>query len=175
MKAFRAIQSLLLALAALFLSSAAFAAIHFNAGVITITSASMAPSLRTGDTALTIQESRGEVAAGDVIVLPHPSDPTLKFAHRVVAIDRRDSRVIVETKGDANPVKDAWRMEILSSEVPKVIYTLPTSRLPLSIKERTNLSFALLAFAGFAIAISFRRFRDVRELGARLGESRRSD
>lgn len=175
MRVLRVIQDLFLAITTLLLATLALLAIHFDIGVITVTSASMEPSMRTGDTAITIQESRADVIDGDVVVLQHPSDPTLMFAHRVVAIDRRDSRTILETKGDANPVKDAWRLEIVSSTVPKVVFTLPTSRLPLGFTERSYLASALLLFAFIAIAISFRRVRDVGQLGARLGEGGRSD
>lgn len=161
MRAWRVIQDLLLAVATLLLATAAVLAVHLDVGIITITSASMEPTMRTGDTAITIQEAREDVVDGDVVVLQHPSDPDLMFAHRVVAIDRRDSRMIFETKGDANPVKDSWQLEIVSATVPKVAFTLPTALLPLGLRERFYLASALLLFSFFAIAMSLRRVRDV--------------
>ncbi len=106
---------------------------------------------------MTIQISREVVEEGDVLVLPHPNAPSIYFAHRVIEVDRSGGRVIVETKGDANPVKDAWKLELESEEAPKVRFTMATSRLPLDASERTLAGRGLFAVALIALLFSFRK------------------
>jgi signal peptidase I len=157
MKVWRAIKDLLLLLATVSILTLAVISLYFQAGIISITSASMAPTLRTGDTAMTIQIPRAEVEEGDVLVLPHPNAPYIDFAHRVIEVDRSGGRVIVETKGDANPIKDAWKLELKSEEVPKVRFTMATSRLPLDASERTLAGRGLFAVALIVLLFSFRK------------------
>jgi len=61
MKVWRTIKDLLLLLATFSLIALAILSLHFQAGIISITSASMAPTLRTGDTAMTIQIFEPEI------------------------------------------------------------------------------------------------------------------
>jgi signal peptidase I len=157
MKVWRVIKDLLLLLATFSLIALAILSLHFQTGIISIASASMAPTLRTGDTAMTIQVPREMVKEGDVLVLPHPNAPSIYFAHRVIEVDRSGGGVIVETKGDANPVKDAWRLELESEEVPKVQFTMATSRLPLDASERSLAGRGLFAAALIALLFSFRK------------------
>lgn len=157
MRVWRAIKDLFLLLGTFSIITLAVLSFHFQAGIISITSASMAPTLQPGDTAMTIHVPREVVKEGDVLVLPHPNAPSIYFAHRVIDVDRSRGRVIVESKGDANPVKDAWRFELESEEVPKVRFTMATSRLPLDASERTLAGRGLFVTALIALLFSFRK------------------
>lgn len=159
MRAWQVIKDLLLAVVAIALVVTAILAVHLQVGVIAITSESMAPTLRTGDTALTMQVSRHKVEEGDILVLPHPEDASFYYAHRVVAVDQAVNRVRIETKGDANPIKDSWTLELKSDEVPRVAFTMATSRLPLDLATRARLSQGLFLVAVFALVMSLPKTR----------------
>ncbi len=160
MRVMQRIRDIALALSAISAFAVAILAFHFQIGIISITSESMAPALRTGDTALTVPIGRESVREGDVVVLPHPNYEEIFVAHRVVAIDRSRERVVVETKGDANPTKDAWRLELQSAEIPKVRFTVATSRLPFDRDERVLISQLLIIVALLAFALSFRKWSE---------------
>ncbi len=149
----------LLVFTAVLLAVLAVISIHLQVGVITITSNSMSPTFKAGDTALTTQVSREAIREGDVLVLPHPSDPATYFAHRVIGLSRLDNRVLVETQGDANPIKDNWALEVRSEEIPRVSFALSTSHLPFDLSQRRLISQVMLGVALFAIAMGARRSR----------------
>lgn len=44
--------------------------------------------------------------------------------------------VQVETKGDANPVKDPWKLTITSPDVPVVVSQIPASIVPMVTLNR---------------------------------------
>ncbi len=66
------------------------------------------------------------VKKDDVLVLPVPDIPGLRFAHRVVEISTELNGVTIKTKGDANPIPDSWRINVTDKQVPKVVAILPT-------------------------------------------------
>jgi signal peptidase I len=196
----RRIKDVALVLLTMTLVSLAILMWQFNIGVATIVSESMSPALRSGDVVITLQVSRDEVRVGDVLVLPHPNDESLRLAHRVVSVERlpwesvrmesretgmsspssspstnppressRDThgrssstltgdfstfRILIETKGDANPVKDDWVLELKSGKVPRIEFVVPTSSLPLSGTQHIVLGQWLLGVAGFAIVMA---------------------
>ena len=149
---------LLVVTAAILLVLAIFA-VREQLGFVTITSNSMAPTMHAGDSAFTTQVSRNEIRRGDILILPHPSDPDVYFAHRVISLDRSENRVLIETQGDANPVKDDWVLELRSEEVPRVRLTLSTSGLPLDISQRKLFSQTMLGIALVAIFMGARKRR----------------
>lgn len=159
MRTWKVIKDAVLLIASLAFVIAAFLSIYLHVGIISISSGSMAPYLQTGDTAITFPIPKAAVREGDVLVLPHPDDPGLYFAHRVVAVERSREKIVVETKGDANPVKDRWRLELRSAEVPKVGFTMATSRLPFDNSVRSLVSQFLFLVAVLALVFSFRRAR----------------
>jgi signal peptidase I len=121
--------------------------IYFQASFVTITSKSMEPALKLGDLAITQNIPRFEIERGDILVLPHPANKEVRFAHRVVQVDREKGALVIETKGDANPSNDAWRLQVMSQEVPKISIVLHRPRFLL---EGINL-FWILPLLGLAI------------------------
>lgn len=124
MKRFQIVTDILLCVVALSALVMAMFSIHFQASFVTITSRSMEPALRVGDLAITGNIPRLEIERGDILVLPHPDYKNVKFAHRVVEVDRKEGATVIQTKGDANPTNDAWRLRVLSEEVPRISLVL---------------------------------------------------
>jgi signal peptidase I len=186
MKITRWLKDVALLTSAIFLVALAIFTWHFNIGVAKIVSESMAPELRSGDMVVAIEVLREDVRVGDILILPHPQNQSLRLAHRVVSIedDRKrignhsdqlrststtnlsadktpiesgsneSRRIVIETKGDANPVKDDWVLELTSKEVPRIEFVLPISRLPLSGSQHQLLGKGFMILAGFAFLMS---------------------
>lgn len=147
MKRFQLVADLFLGIAAISSLAVAIFFIYFQASFVTITSKSMEPALKLGDLAITQKIPRLEIERGDILVLPHPENKDVKFAHRVVKVDRKTGATVIETKGDANPNIDAWRLQVMSREVPRISLVLHRPRIFL---EGAHLIW-ILPLAGLAL------------------------
>ena len=100
--------------------------VHFTR----VLSDSMAPSFHRGDVLMVKPYAKTELSQGQVVILPNIDKDGSQYVHRLIKVDIAGKQVTVETKGDANPVKDPWTLEIKSNEVPLVIGQLPTAKIP---------------------------------------------
>lgn len=123
----RLMADFLLGFVALAMLTMAIASIYFQSGFLVVTSRSMEPSFRVGDLLLVRPIEISTIKKSDVLVLPVPEIPKLRYSHRVVDISRELNGYSIKTQGDANPTPDAWRLNVTDQEVPKVIAVLPTS------------------------------------------------
>jgi signal peptidase len=73
---------------------------------LAVLSGSMTPGLSVGGMVFTREVDPAEVAVGDVITFQHPSEPTARVTHRVIAIDTSTGSPEFTTKGDANEDPD---------------------------------------------------------------------
>ena len=115
--------------------------IHFTR----VLSNSMAPSFHRGDVLIVKPIPKSDVKKGEVVVLNSISKDGSQYVHRLVAVKAAGNKVIVQTKGDANPVKDPWTLVIKSSEVPLVVGQLPTASVPFIHLGRSGIILALAA------------------------------
>lgn len=110
---------------------AAFAAISlalaaaglFGFASYTILSGSMAPALPVGSIVLTQPVAAADVAPGDVITFQAPGRP-YTVTHRVAGILGGPDGERFLTKGDANPVADAWQLPA-SGTYRRVVLDIP--------------------------------------------------
>ena len=91
-----------------------------TAGVraLTFTSGSMAPTIRTGDLAITRPVAADRLAVGDVVSVIDPRG--VRITHRVVGIEP-DHRL--RLKGDANAAADA--LPYAADRVDRVVFAMP--------------------------------------------------
>ncbi|MDA8297389.1 MAG: signal peptidase I [Actinomycetota bacterium] len=80
-----------------------------------VRSGSMTPTIPTGSLVLYKKAKASQLKVGDVIVFTSPNDPNEKITHRIYAIQGSGTSRYFETKGDANPVPDAWRVPATGS------------------------------------------------------------
>ncbi|NDC13303.1 MAG: S26 family signal peptidase, partial [Actinobacteria bacterium] len=83
MKKLSIAKDVLLGISALFLLVAAIFSVSQKVSLLTVTSRSMEPTLKAGDTVITKKVDVSTVNQGDIIVLPVPLNPTLRYVHRV--------------------------------------------------------------------------------------------
>ena len=76
---------------------------------VTVLSGSMRPAFAPGDMVVVTPEPVSTVRVGQVISYRIPVGDHHVQSHRVIAVLRRDGRVSVRTKGDANATGDAPR------------------------------------------------------------------
>ena len=157
MRLTKVIGDSLLILLTLTIVPAAALAIYSKASFLTVTSRSMEPAITAGDTLITRQVPRGDVAPREIIVLPVPDNPVLRYAHRVVSARNEATGTIVKTKGDANPSLDSWTMRITSDEVPRVIGVIPTSAILNGPISRASILIGLLALGALLLVLAIVR------------------
>ncbi|SEO41253.1 signal peptidase I [Trujillonella endophytica] len=73
---------------------------------LAVLSGSMTPGLPVGGMVFTRQVDPAEIGVGDVITFGHPSDPTVRVTHRVIAVDSSTGTPVFTTQGDANEDPD---------------------------------------------------------------------
>ncbi len=119
---------------------------------LTVTSPSMEATFSSGDIIVTRSTATDSLQKNDIVVLPHPLNQDLLFSHRVTDLRRDAKRIVIQTKGDANPAPDDWTLEISSQSIPEVIGVLPTASIINLVGGRREL-FLLLLTSSFALSL----------------------
>ena len=104
-----------------------------------ITSGSMTGSYDRGSVVFDDVVAVASLRAGDVITFAAPVAPHELVTHRIETIRvGRDGRPAITTRGDANPIPDAWtltpnsqRITRVAGSIPKVGYALAALTLPI--------------------------------------------
>lgn len=111
-------------LIALAVLAAAAAGMLVHAGLSPVLSGSMQPAFNTGDLIITVPERVQSLHAGQVAVFT-PTGENAPYAHRITSISGDPAAPTLTTKGDANPVPDAWHSTLSGPTVPVVVATVP--------------------------------------------------
>jgi len=97
---------------------------------LVVDSGSMRPTLPVGSVAIYRHETAAQVKVGQITLFSEPSNPRVDVTHRVYAIKEGPGGKYFETKGDANPAPDSWRIPLKGSgwyvvaDIPVVGYLL---------------------------------------------------
>jgi signal peptidase I len=100
---------------------------------------SMEPTLAQGSEVILRPVAAADLSVGDIITFraPTPDGKGKIVTHRIVRFDGRGPRRTIVTKGDANPVPDAWRIAPKgvgwrrSFSLPWVGYLIEALQLPI--------------------------------------------
>lgn len=71
---------------------------------------SMSPTLPVGTVLILEPVPVEQLAVGDVITFGHPDRFNDVVTHRIVALTDNSQGRIIESKGDANPLPDSWKL-----------------------------------------------------------------
>lgn len=120
---------ILLAIGGSFLS---FLAIHDDMRVVRVVSNSMAPAIQRGDSLVFKSIPVTEINKGQILLLPVSDKSGTSYVHRVLKKEvDANGLITVQTKGDANPVSDNWKLTITSATVPAYVTKIPMSYIPI--------------------------------------------
>lgn len=105
---------------------------------LTVLSGSMEPTIPVGAVVIDTQVNAADVRRGDIITFARPDRPNEYVTHRVYAVEAGPGgRKEWVTKGDANPVPDAWRIPAAGTgykytfSIPRIGYALAWMQSPL--------------------------------------------
>lgn len=119
-----------------------------------VLSGSMEPTLGVGSIAFVQSVPSDEVQVGDVITFADPHAPERMITHRVAAkLERAGRPAAYRTKGDANPRRDPWTIELppragrLAFAVPDAGYAL-TVVATREVRTAVILALALVLLLG---------------------------
>jgi signal peptidase I len=69
---------------------------------------SMQPAIRAGDLVINHEVPARSLRAGDIVTFPDQARPGRLITHRIVKIVPLGTDVMVETRGDMNPLSERW-------------------------------------------------------------------
>jgi signal peptidase len=149
----RAARVLLLAAGLLLVLVLASMGLGYRA--LIVKSGSMAPAIQTGDVVVTKLVRPEAVHIGDVVTFRDPSRNEDLVTHRVQKIQRNGSKVVFETRGDANTGVEDWDIARDGTigryrfRIPRLGYALvwiamPGARIALVVGACLLLGFVLL-------------------------------
>lgn len=95
--------------------------------VYSVLTGSMEPTLPARSLLVVKNVDPNTLTVGDIVTFEKPGVEGVIVTHRVVAIDRADSAILgFHTKGDANPIADAWIVSpdhvrgVVQAHIPKI-------------------------------------------------------
>jgi signal peptidase I len=130
-----------------------YALVPFFAGsekALIVLSGSMTPIMLPGDMIIVKSVDSSELKVGDIIAFSPPgSKPNFLVTHRIISTNEGD-KPFFHTKGDANNVKDDFKISI-SNVVGKLIFVIPfVGYLPEAIKHK-SIFFLLIILPAFIL------------------------
>lgn len=96
----------------------------FGCRSLVVMSGSMQPAISTGSVVIVKQVAASGIAVGDVVSFRNPEDTSEILTHRVRAVETRDGRLQVETRGDANTGGEKWSIDPAGT-VGRVVFKVP--------------------------------------------------
>ena len=121
-----------------------YVALNHQFRIVRVVSDSMAPLFSRDDLILVASIKSSALKVGQIAILPALDDPEIFYAHRIIQLDRAaNGKLEVLTKGDANPIADDRKIQILSSTTPIYLGSLPISQAPGLIQNSLILLSAL--------------------------------
>jgi signal peptidase len=124
--------------------------------ILSVPTGSMRPTITPGSGIVVVPQRADDVTVGDVIVFHAPGTGSLTV-HRVVQIDVVDGERQFQTKGDANPARDPWKLRIDKADVGHVTAVLPSLGSVTDLMRDTTFRLALAALgAGLVLGVGVR-------------------
>lgn len=118
-----------------------------------VLSGSMRPTFAPGAAIITRDIPVTKVRAGDIIVFEPPGYGGAAFAHRVVTVSGSSEHPVITTKGDANPIKDPWHVQLDDAKVPEVVGSIPDIGWVMNYVEQDGLHILLIAIIGIGVCV----------------------
>jgi signal peptidase I len=150
MKTKEILQVSIFLLTAVFLINALVPFLAGSERALIVLSGSMTPIMLPGDMIIVKSVDPSELKVGDIIAFSPPgSKPNFLVTHRIISTNEGDKRFF-HTKGDANNVKDDFKVSV-SNVVGKLIFVIPLlGYLPEAVKHK-SIFFLLIILPAFIL------------------------
>ena len=130
-------------------------ALHHQLRIVHVVSNSMSPEFSKNDLILVGSIKSANLKRNQITILPSLDKAGIYYAHRIISIEETsDGRILVSTKGDANPVADDEKLIIESAMTPVYLGVIPISKAPgllgnaaIFFGLATSLTLALLSLS----------------------------
>ncbi len=153
------------------LAAAGIAAVALVRGTWMVTpvlSGSMRPGLSVGGVVISQRVPVDSLVVRDVIIFSDPFKPSEQIVHRIVKITKAsDGKLLFNTQGDANNVRDPWTLSIQGDSIYRARWSVPLIGY-VAIAYQNHRGFFLLGAGIVLILIALATF-----LEARQGRGRR--
>ncbi len=147
---------------------AAFALVQGTWMVTPVLSGSMRPGLSVGGVVISQRVPVDSLHVRDVIIFSDPFKPAEQIVHRIVKITKAsDGKLLFNTQGDANNVRDPWTLSIQGDSIYRARWSVPLIGY-VAIAYQNHRGFFLLGAGIVLILIALATF-----LEARQGRGRR--
>ncbi|MGN6475546.1 MAG: signal peptidase I [Mycobacteriales bacterium] len=123
-------------------------------GFAPVLSPSMEPAFHPGDLVITKPEPASDITVGQVVALPIPGSPGQHYVHRIISVTTKDGRPLVQTRGDANPTPEQFKLRINSPTVPRVVAVIPYLGRVSVLLQHTKTRLAVMAITVVAILLA---------------------
>ena len=123
---------------------------------VAVYSGSMVPTLPVGSLAVDEQIQGSSVRVGDIVTFNDPYVRGRVVTHRVVAVFHTDHGLAYRTKGDANPARDPWTIQ-LPGRVGRVALQIPYVGYLLVYAQTREIRNVLLLLASTTVLVSVLR------------------
>jgi signal peptidase I len=131
--------------------------IHDKIGFSPVLSPSMEPTFHPGDLIVTKPEFASHIKVGQIIALPVPHEKGQRYVHRIISVTMHDGKPVVQTKGDANPMPEQFKLTVTSKYVPQVVSVVPKiGRLSL-LTQRSGLRLAIILVTAIFALVAVKR------------------
>ena len=86
---------------------------------------SMRPGFSLGSIVILKRVPTSTLTTGDVILFHRPDIPSEIVVHRIYSMTEKNGVAEIQTKGDDNPVPDAWTVTLQGSYAYQAVFTVP--------------------------------------------------
>jgi signal peptidase I len=144
MKGKEVLQTAIILIIVVFLINALVPFIKGSEKPLIVLSGSMVPFFLPGDIVITKSVDPNELKVGDVMIFHPPgAKPDMLITHRIISIEVGEKRVF-QTKGDANNVKDSFKVPA-SNVLGKIAFVIPfVGYLPDYLKKQKSIFLLLI-------------------------------
>jgi signal peptidase len=120
---------------------------------LTVLSGSMRPTFNPGDLVIVRPEPLRDVRAGQVIAYQVPVGVHQVETHRIVRVLHGGAHPVVQTKGDANNVRDPWTAKLSGTTAWRLAVVVPYGGYVINALRSRELHFAALVVAPGLVAL----------------------
>ena len=120
---------------------------------LTVLSGSMRPTFDPGDLVIVRPEPLREVRVGQVIAYQVPVGAHQVETHRIVRVLHGGAHPVVQTKGDANDVRDPWTAKLSGTTAWRLAFVVPYGGYAINAFRSRPLHLAAVVLAPALLAL----------------------